>query len=328
MREFFPPVSLESTALINDTSERELESTLSELKLDSNQIAEIVQCFAELRADAEWVNLLGACLTMLERDRGNFDAPLPIWPDLDDAGVKGRLFYFFVFALDYDRCVQYLRRTGTPPRVIHSTMDVLSRHAATHERKWGTLGVDAGWWMFPILRGELLQIGSLKFHRVTLGVGSLSPFPWFSDEEASTLGPGFRRGDALIGLHIPQDADLTPTALDATFAEARRVLATLWPTNERRLATCQSWMMDERLLEYLDEETNLVRFQRRFTVLPLWRDDDDDVLDFVFRLPGTPLAELPQKTRLERAIVEVLGRGEHWHSPIGYFDFDAGRGRP
>jgi hypothetical protein len=181
--------------------------------------------------------------------------------------------------------------------------------------------------MLPILRGEILQIGVLKFHRLTLGVGSLSPSPWLSDDEAAARGPGFRRGDPLIGLHIPQGADLSPAALDLTFTDARRVLGNLWPVKERRIATCQSWMMDERLRRFLDEETNLVSFQRRFNVMPLWRDDDDDVLDFVFRRPGVALADLPQTTRLERAIVEVLQRGEHWHSPIGWLDFDGQRQR-
>jgi hypothetical protein len=327
MRAFFPPASSESVAIVRETTGDELEATLATLKLRPERIDEVVGNWLEFRRDDEWVGLLGACLTMLELDRGFFDAPLPIWPDLDDAGPNGRLFYFYVFALDYPRALAFLEESATPARVIDATMDVLARHAATHERKWGTLGIDAGWWMLPVLRGELLQIGVLKFHRLTLGVGSLSPSPWLSDDDAAARGPGFRRGDALIGLHIPEGADLAPAALDLTFTDARRVLGNLWPVSERRLVTCQSWMMDERLRDYLDGETNLVRFQRRFNMLPLWRDDDDDVLDFVFRSPGVALADLPQTTRLERAIVEVLQRGEHWHSPIGWLDFD-GRGWP
>jgi hypothetical protein len=325
MRAFLPLASTESMALVSAKSAGELAMTLETLKLHRDQIDEIVAQWEVIRADLEWASLLGACLTMLEIDRGFFDAPLPIWPDLDDAGASGRLFYFYVFALDYPRAVEFLERVGTPANVIDATMDVLARHAATHEFKWGTLGVDAGWWMLPVLRGEILQIGALKFHRLTLGVGTLSPEPWLSDDEANALGPGFRRGDALIGLHIPQGADLAPASLDVTFSEARRVLGRLWPTPQRRLATCQSWLMNERLRDDLDEESNLVRFQRRFTSLPLWRDDDDDVLDFVFRRPMTAVDDLPQTTRLERAIVKTLQRGEHWHIPIGWLDFDGRR---
>ncbi|MGA7834882.1 MAG: acyltransferase domain-containing protein [Acidimicrobiales bacterium] len=327
MRAFLPFASSEAEAIVRDTSSSTLAATLETLKLREDQIAEVVGHWDEFRGDEEWVSLLGACLTMLEVDRGSYDAPLPIWPDLDDADPCGRLFYFYLFAVDYPRALAFLERSATPPRIIDATMEVLSRHAATHERKWGTLGVDAGWWMLPILRGEILQIGVLKFHRLTLGVGSLSPSPWLSDDEAAARGPGFRRGDALIGLHIPQGADLSPAALDLTFTDARRVLGNLWPVEERRIATCQSWMMDERLGDYLDDETNLVSFQRRFTIMPLWRDDDDDVLDFVFRCPGVALADLPRTTRLERAIVEVLQRGEHWHSPVGWLDFDGVRPR-
>jgi hypothetical protein len=322
MRSFLPLASNESMALVSETSDAELSATLEALRLRPEQIEEIVDNWEAFRSDPEWASLAGACLTMLDIDRGFIDAPLPIWDDLDDAGPSGRLFYFYVFALAYSPAVAYLELQATPQRVIDATMTVVARHAATHEKKWGTLGIDAGWWMFPILRGELLQIGVLKFHRLTLGVGSLSPAPWLSDDEAKALGSGFRRGDAHIGLHIPEGADITPQALDLTFADARRVLARLWPTAQRRLATLQSWMMDSRLRDYLDEETNLVRFQRRFTELPLWREGDEEVIDFVFRRPTTALRELPQTTRLERAVVEVLQRGEHWHSQIGWLDFD------
>ncbi len=322
MRTFLPRASRESVAIVRETATSELAATLETLKLGTEHVDEIVAHWDALRRDDAWASLLGACLTMLDADRGFYDSPLPIWPDLDDAGPSGRLFYFYVFALDYPRALAFLERSATPERVIDSTMDVLGRHAATHERKWGTLGVDAGWWMLAILRGEILQIGVLQFHRLTLGVGSLSPSPWLSDEEAAERGPGFRRGDAHIGLHIPQGTDLTPAALDVTFSDARQVLGRLWPVTERRVATCQSWMMDERLGDYLDDETNLVRFQRRFTRLALWRDDDDNALDFVFRRPGVALRDLPQTTRLERAIVEVLERGEHWRSPVGWLDFD------
>ena len=127
MRAFLPLASTESMALVSAKSAGELAMTLETLKLHRDQIDEIVAQWEVIRADLEWASLLGACLTMLEIDRGFFDAPLPIWPDLDDAGASGRLFYFYVFALDYPRAVEFLERVGTPANVIDATMDVLAR---------------------------------------------------------------------------------------------------------------------------------------------------------------------------------------------------------
>ena len=176
--------------------------------------------------------------------------------------------------------------------------------------------------MIPTLRAEMLQVGSLQFHRVNLGVGTLSPHPWYTEEEVATLGVGFRRGDPSAGIHIPEGADLSPQRLDETFARARQVLGAVWPVTQRRIATCQSWMLDDRLGGALAPTSRILGFQRRFTLLPRWMDDDEDAIEFVFRRPGAALADLPRSTSLERAILDVLMSGGHWRNRAGWLDFD------
>jgi hypothetical protein len=322
MRKFLPAAPPNAVERVRHFETKRLVETLEWLTIASDDITETARHWDAFRGDDDWVSLLAALLTQVERQRGSIDAPIPIWPDLDDAGPSGRLFYVYLFALAYEGSRDFFVTEGTPENVIDRTFDVLARHCATHRRKWGTLGVDAGWWMLPVLRGELVQIGSLKFHLVTLGVGSLSPIPWYDEHVAATLGVGFRRGDASLGLHIPQGTDLSPGRLDETIDEARRILAQLWPASQRRLATCATWMLDGRLRTFLDPSSNIVQFQQRFNVLSEFVDDDADVLNFVFRSPGTVLEDLPQLTTLERAVVDVLSHGGHWHTCSGWFDFD------
>jgi hypothetical protein len=321
MRSFWPLPSSTAVERVRDFTESELSRTLRQTGLTPDKIQEIVNHWRDVQESSQWSSLLAAGYTMVSIDRGNIDAPVPIWSDLYDGGVEGRLFYFYLFALCFDEAVAYLRHQNTPERIIDSTMNILARHSATYERKWGNLGVEAGWWMLIVLRGELLQIGSLQFHLVSLGVGTLSP-EWYDETVAQHLGPGFRQGDSSIGLHIPQDADLSPEALDRTFDEARAILGQLWPVEHRRLATCRSWIMDDRLVSCLRADSNLVSFQQRFELVPGWVEDDEDVLDFVFRLPTTVFVDLPQRTSLERAVIAVLEGGEHWHTRSGWFDFD------
>jgi hypothetical protein len=320
MRSFLASAKPESVERVRHFDAEQLAFTLERLNLGSEAIDESTEHWSVFQGEDEWVRLLASLLDFVEAARGKIDAPIPIWRDLDELGASGRLFYFYLFALSDDGARAFLRREGSPEGVIDSTFDVLARHCATHQRKWGSIGVDAGWWMLPVLRGEMVQIGSLQFHRVTLGVGTLSPASWFSDDV--DLGVGFRRGDSSLGLHIPQRVDLSPDALDETMREAREVLARLWPAHQRRLATCQTWMLDERLRTYLDANSNIVRFQERFNLPSLWYEDDEDVLDFVFQSPNTPLGELPQSSTLQRAIVDVIGHGGHWRNCTGWFDFD------
>jgi hypothetical protein len=188
--------------------------------------------------------------------------------------------------------------------------------------KHATTGVDAGWWMLPILRGEILQVQCLKFHLVHLGVGTLAPRPWLDERDVDALGEGFRPGDLSLGVHIPARIDLSPAALDATFARAREVLPVVWPSPTRRLATCQSWMLDDRLVAALGEDSNIVRFQRRFHLIDPYEDDIDTVAYFVFGHEGGDVEGLTATTRVQRAVLDVLSRGERWHSRTGWLVFD------
>ncbi|MGC4788428.1 hypothetical protein ACLQ22_11420 [Micromonospora sp. DT178] len=48
-------------------------------------------------------------------------------------------------------------------------------------------------------------------------------------------------------------------------------------------------------------------------------DADVEVLRFVFRTLTTPLDELPRRTELQRAVVDHLSAGRHWHVRRGRF---------
>jgi hypothetical protein len=326
MRDAAPPPARDVLERVQSTTADEIASFLRTLGFSPDQTAKVGGAWNGFRDDEEWSSLLASLVTMVEVQRGHIDATIPIWDDLDDAGLFGQLLYFYLFALCAPGTIAFLRAAACPESVIDKTMSVLVQLSELHETKWKSFGIETGWWLFPILRGELIQVGSLWFHRVNLGVGNLSPDPWFNDEEAAALGVGFRRGDPSIGLHIPQDAALDPATLDATFAQAREVVASIWPASGRRLATCQTWMLDPQLRSYLANDSNILAFQRRFNVIttwvPTWADGDSSIIEFVFRTPGVPLVQLPRDTTLQRAVHDHRERGGHWFVQPGWFDFD------
>ena len=92
---------------------------------------------------------------------------------------------------------------------------------------------------------------------------------------------------------------------------------------------CTSWLLDPQLAEYLPDDSNIMRFQRRFSVLPLLPPDDPSEGDREMMrlclqlsppagaLGDEDLARVPQKTTLHRAFVSHLRSGRHWHSRTG-----------
>jgi hypothetical protein len=305
-----------------DTSEVDLYSTLRWLDLPESHLDEVMARYGDLRRDPVFGPLVGGMVQRLMNDRGELDQPLPIWPDFDEFGDLGRLWWIYVVGLATPSLVTFHESRGLPADVTRRTVSVLARHANLHERKWGTPGVDAGWWMIPVIRGELVQVGSLQFHRYHLGVSVLTPRPWFTREEATTLGPGFRDGDEAWGVHIPDGTDLSESALEETWERARDVLHLAWPPSTRRLATLQSWMMDSRLAEFLGPDSRIVRFQREFHAEARWGHDVDNVVEFVFRQPASHLPGLVARTRVQAAVLEVLRSGDSWRDGVGWRDFD------
>jgi hypothetical protein len=326
MREFAPSPSKDSLDRVGATTREQVAAVVSGLGFSLAETSEVASTWDTFRVDEGWVTLLASLVTMIEAQRGDVDATIPIWDDLADAGPPGRLFYFYLYVLCAAGTIHFLEAANCRADVIDSTMATLRRLAVIHDRKWHTLGVDPGWWLIPILRGELLRVGSLEFHRVNLGVGTLSPDPWYSEEEVDALGVGFRRGDPSLGIHIPEGTAFDPASLDATFALAREVLGAMWPVDARRLATCQSWILDRQLIDYLGPTSNVLAFQRRFHLLPrcepIGTDPNTEILEFVFRAPGVALTDLPRDTTLERAVLDHIAQGKRWRLQPGWLDFD------
>jgi hypothetical protein len=322
MRRVLGPPSSDARERVRDLDTSEIEASLNEVHVPASVIEEVVAQWEEFRDEDELTSLLASLVLWVDRTRGDIDAPIPIWDDLDGAGTSGRFFYIYLFALCHEATCAFLRRNGCPPDVIESTMTVVSRHVDVHERRWGSVGIDPGWWLLPILRGEMVQVGSLQFHRVNLGIGNLSPEPWYSTSESVALGEGFRQGDPSVGIHIPNGAALGPGDLDVTLARARETLGSMWPVEHRRLATCQSWLLDAQLADFLDPASNIMCFQRRFTLLDGWYDNDVETLNFIFQRPRVARGSLPRDTTLQRGVLDLLERGGHWRARPGWMDFD------
>jgi len=167
----------------------------------------------------------------------------------------------------------------------------------------------------------MVQVGSLQFHRVNLGVGNLSPGRGIRSRRVSSAVSDFERGDPSVGIHIPYGAALAPHDLDATFARAREVLSAMWRVNQRRLATCQSWLLDAQLTDFLDPASNIVQFQRR-SISSTTGTTTTKSIGFIFQKSGVGWADLPRDTSLQRGVLDLLERGGHWRARPGWMDFD------
>ncbi|MFI6036910.1 acyltransferase domain-containing protein [Streptomyces sp. NPDC051315] len=241
--------------------------------------------------------------------RGTVDIPQP--PGA--SAVLERYFplYVCVAALPYVRA--HHRERGIPDDISRRTLADIGRGVAWHRRWHGTGGLLSPRWLSLHLHGELYQLGRLQFQRGHVGRRT--------SDSSTAAGHTPAPGDPALALHIPDFmGPLSPDACDRSLARARDFFARHYPEEPYTVATCGSWLLDPQLKRYLPDDSNIIRFQDRFTISHV-PDEPEDMtpVRFVFGTTDVPLDRLPRRTVLERAVVDHLRAGGHWYVRSGWF---------
>ena len=196
----------------------------------------------------------------------------------DPRGVKTLCYFLFRAEETWD---QY-RALGWSRERYRDTMRCFSRFAGEYRRRWGRDGFDRGRWTVRQISGRLVRVGELEYERTTL------------------------EGKPALSLHIPSDARLLPDLLRLSWAQAREDLGAAFPEYRDVPLFCDSWLLSPALKELLPETSNILRFQRSFSITPL---DRCSFMRCVFSDPELPLAQQPEDTTLRRRVKAFLLSG-------------------
>ncbi|GGV50994.1 hypothetical protein GCM10010277_46130 [Streptomyces longisporoflavus] len=292
----------------------ELPDVLLDLAVPHEDINDLVALRGRLMGDPEARWLLDRLVAGTVRDMGTADAG-PEYPPLPtETGTLGALFYVYVFVAALPHVRAYHQSRGIPDEISRRTLADLGRHMAVHRRARGGPGLLHPGWNSLHFRGELYQLGRLQFQRAVLGqrMGGAT----------AEAGHSARRGDPCLDLHIADfRGPLSPEACDRSITLAREFFARHFPEERHETATCHSWLLDPQLKRYLPADSNIVRFQERFRLVEGYEAEPDDStpVAFVFGDRSRPVAELPRRTSVERAVGDHLRWGGHWYGGHGWF---------
>lgn len=230
--------------------------------------------------------------------------PMPELPE----GVGDIRYHLFTFvhAIAMPVTLAFHRERGIPEEITRATMADIGRHYVIErdERRRSGLAGGHGWLAFHT-RGVIYQLGRLQFEIANHGNRT--------SEAIREAGIPVQPGEPCLSIHIPGYAGgFPPDVCDASFAMAREFFPKHFPELELGIGVCHSWLLDPQLAEYLPESSNIVSFQRRFHQAREPEPGNEDTLGFVFRSPGANLDDLPQNTRLERAVVSHIRAGKQW----------------
>ncbi|HVX45618.1 MAG TPA: acyltransferase domain-containing protein [Mycobacteriales bacterium] len=235
------------------------------------------------------------------------------WPAVSDRrDPVSRHLYVWLFLAVLPRVRRYHAEHHVPDDVSWASLGCLGSSMASDMRLTGQSGLDRVWSPPLAFRGALYSLGRLAFERIAAAPEG-ADFP--------PLPPG----TCAIGTHIPGGTPLDPQACDESFALARTFLTDNF-ADQPAAFLCHSWLLDPQVAEYLPAESNIVRFQRRFTLAPNQHEPShNEILEYVFKrrnhgpeVPDDVLAELPQDTALQRAYVTHLQSGRRWYARTGW----------
>ena len=288
----------------------EAAALLERIGVHPDDAAEIADTRLSASADPELWWLLQRCHQTLVASMGDLDASWLRWPHLPrELGAKGRFFYVHALLSSVPAVLRYHEKRGIPSDVSWATLADLGRQLAIYRRIHGVGGLDVQFWFSLHFRGLIYDMGRLQFNRGRIH---------FEDDVIAAMGAPFRKGDTSLGVHIPESGPMSDEACEESFRRAREFYGRYFPEEGYRYALCSSWLLDPQLAEYLPADSNIVRFQRRFQLVPGGREGDSDVFQFVFRMINPTVDQLPRRTTLERAIAQHLEAGRHWEIRAGW----------
>lgn len=235
------------------------------------------------------------------RDPWDGSQPAPWRPEGPDSPYGAGVLELLALVATVDEVRTFHGSRGIGERDSWRALSDLGQQAFVHRLTFGTFGLHTYDWLQMAWSGALYWLGRLQLN--------LHP------SETSTSG-------WVLSTHIPRSGPLTPGEVDASFTRARWFFAEHFADYPADAFHCFSWLLDPELAAALPASSNMALFQKRWRLEGEPAPGDDDAVFFTFaRRPPVELTTLPRETTLQRAILDRLAAGEHWHLRHGRIPF-------
>ena len=173
---------------------------------------------------------------------------------------------------------------GIPDCVYYDTFSDLTVWSAHCFKKKCIIGLTEEKWLKLHLKMKLFRLGRLQFEKDT--------------------------AEKSIHIHIPEGGTLSPKACGESIQQARGFFG-----DSYKLFDCESWLLSPVLLELLNAESNIIRFQKRFRVLRV-NKNVRQAEERVFGEIRVDKQLYPENTALQKSLKRCLLNGRN--PGVGY----------
>ncbi len=125
------------------------------------------------------------------------------------------------------------------------------------------------------------------------------------------------KGDPALEMHIPEGSKMDFELCGQSMKMALEFFPEYFPEKTFKTFTIGTWLLDAQLQDLLPADSNIVKFQREFYLLPL-RSNHIPTYSRVFGRSDIDIATAPRNTALQRAIVDYVLSGGHMRYNAGF----------
>jgi len=194
----------------------------------------------------------------------------------DSRGIKILTVYLHCLLYTYER----YKEKGISEKIFIDTVKFIPRFMESHKQTNGVYAFTWAWW-FP------RQIAMREFR--------IGEFEYELTKE---------QGIPKIYLHIPSDAKLKQGDIN----EVRPFVEKFYPAYREADILCESWLLVPELRKLLPENSNIIRFQKQFSITKV-EEDSPAFLDWIYCSRDIPYECLPEKTTLQIQVKKHLLAG-------------------
>ena len=210
-----------------------------------------------------------------------------------------------VFTLGIEHMEKLYEEKNIPREVLIETISDLGVWIKRHRDWFGEWGFSQYGWLILHLRAKIFKLGRLQFEP-----GKVTRLP------PADLGLNLNMGDPFLNVHIPRGGKLDEDACLASFERAKQFFPDVLGY-EFVAFGCFTWMFDPAFEKLLPKDSNILKFQKMFTLFP--GEEGYWGLDYVFvNITKENIKDAPQDTYFQKKLVEHILSGGIMQPGGGY----------
>lgn len=305
-----PAAALDPAAVAVMLTAPSVPALLQRLGTSTQDRDELLELLPRLAADDELLTAVTQIANLLRAEAGLDAEPAPLGEHAEHLNALQErlqpgqgLLMIAAHLVSTDVVRSWHRARGLTEEQSWQALSDLGQQLRVHRLTFGELGHHTLAWTAMNWTGRLFWLGRLQFdlHRSSAG-------HW------------------RIGTHIPATGPLDPEAVEESFDAAGRFFPDHFPdlaeqteraeqaesTDFGREFVCHSWLVSQELPEIVGPGSNLGSFAARWSIEETFPATDDAVFFIFNRRPPYDTAQLPRRSRLQRAIIDRLRDGRGW----------------